>query len=257
MTIDELCVARKCRRGSSARILLVAVGCFVFQMAGSVVVAENAENVRRFMQEGILVSLEEPSLAIAVEDSFTFVGRHPITIRDVGAGERFVFVDAEHESIRRLFIVQFEGFLPGVDDFFWYDLSGSPVVANYPFRSNGYAFDIAESIAANPTGESAATQAFLGSNAYSVPDQWMMWRSLTVADKARKREVILFYVEDVESSGLTLTDLYTDDSATQAWINTQRNLEVRANNSFQLAELDENGDPVASTWSSIPNTFMQ
>ena len=62
-----------------------------------------------------------------------------------------VFVDAEESTIKRLLIVQFEGFLPAVDEYYRYNLSASPVVANYPFRSNAYAFDIVESIAANPT----------------------------------------------------------------------------------------------------------
>lgn len=228
-------------------LLLVSVGLFAAHSA----VAE------QFMQEDVLISAEEPSLAIAVENSFTFVGSHPITIGDVAAGERFVFVDADDSIIRRLFIIQFEGFLPGVDDHFRYNLSGRPVVAKYPFRSNGYAFDMAKEVAANPTRESAATHKFLQSKAYTIPDLWMMWRSLTVADKAKKKEIILFYVEDVESAGLTMTDLYADNSATQEWIDIQKNLEVRANMSFQLAELDEDSQPIPSTWSSIPNSFMQ
>jgi hypothetical protein len=82
-----------------------------------------------------------------------------------------------------------------------------------------------------------------------------MWRSLTVVDQARKKEVILFYLEAIESTGLTLADLYKDDAATDAWINIQKDLEVRANRSFQLTELDDLGKPITSAWSSIPNRF--
>lgn len=211
----------------------------------------------QFVRDGVLVSLQDPSLAIKVKDSFTFAGRHPFRIRDVAAGERFVFVDAEGDRINSLLIVQFEGFLSGVDDYYRYDLGGSPVVANYPFRSNGYAFDIVKAIAANPGSESAVTYSFLEAQAYTVPDQLMMWRSLTIADQARKKEVILFYLEAIESTGLTLADLYNDDAATDAWINIQRDLEVRANSSFQLTELDDSGKPNNLAWSSIPNRFAK
>ena len=130
-------------------------------------------------------------------------------------------------------------------------------IAAYPFRSNGYAFDIVASIAANPRSESAATYPFLQSKGYSVPDQWMMWRSLTVADQARSKEIILFYYEDVASTDLTLADLYNDDAATDAWINIQKDLEARANSSFRLTKLNAMGEPVTSAWSSIPNRFTR
>ena len=229
-------------------------GILFFQFAGC---SDEAEELERYMVDGVLISTNEPALAIEVVSPFTFLGRHQIEIGEIGAGERFVYVDAENEVIGRLLIVQFEGFLPGVDDFFRYDLSGKPVVANYPFRSNGYAFDMAESIAGNPSGEAAATNGFLESSGYDVPRFWMMWRSLTIADTAKKKEVIIFYVEDAESIGLTLADLYRDDKPTDAWLNTQRELEIRANSSFRLAEIDKAGRPVESTWSSIPSTVMQ
>ncbi len=209
------------------------------------------------MADGILVSRENPSLAIHISDEFEFVGRHSIVIRDVAAGERFVFAQANGGRIMKLLIIQFEGFLPGIDDLYRYDLTGSPVVAGYPFWSNGYAFNIVDAITANPQGESAATYPFLESRGLSVPDELLMWRSLTVADEARRKEMIIFYHESVHSTGLTLSDLYVDDRATEAWIEIQKDLEVRANSSFQLTELDDAGNPEVSGWSSIPNQFMK
>ena len=229
-------------------------GFLFFQFLGC---ANTAVEPKRYLLDGVLISTKEPALAIEVVSPFTFLGRHPVAIGEIGTGERFVFVDAENEVVGRLLIVQFEGFLPGVDDFFRYDLSGKPVVAKYPFRSNGYAFDMAESVSRNPTGEAAATSTFLKSNGYDVPRFWMMWRSLTIADEAKKKEVIIFYVEDAESIGLPLADLYRDDSPTDAWLNIQRKLEIQANSSFRLAEIDKTGRPDGSTWSSIPSTVVQ
>lgn len=233
--------------------VLAAVGCLCLQMcSSSVLLAADTESTHQYFRDSLLISRHEPSLAIDVHDSFVFVGRHPIRIRDVAAGERFVFVDATENRIQRLFIVQFEGFLPGIDDFYRYDLTGNPVVANYPFRSNGYAFDIVDAIATNPKSESAITYPYLESKGYSVPRHWMQWRSLTVVDKARSKEMILFYVEDAGTTGMPLSDFYEDDTATAEWNAIQNELEVRANDSFRLTGLDENGDPVNSTWSSIP-----
>lgn len=229
--------------------LLVPAVFLACQLTGFAAAADESE---QFVQDDVLISLHEPALAISVDAAFTFVGSHPISIRDVGAGERFVFVEATDKAIRRLFIAQFEGFLPGVDDYFRYDLTGKPVVAGYPFRSNAYAFDLSESIASNPTGESASTHRFLRAKGYSVPNQWMMWRSLTIADAQKKKELILFYVEDAASTGLTVADFYAGDSVTKEWVEIQEGLKTRANRAFQVAELDEHGRPIASTWSFIP-----
>lgn len=219
--------------------------------------AVDSENPNQYMSEGILISRAEPSLAIDVVDDFEFVGRHPFAIRQVAAGERFVFVKAETRRIQKLLIVQFEGFLPGVDDFYRYDLTGKPIVAGLPFRSNGYAFNIVESAAANPESESAATYPFLEDKGFSVPDELMMWRSLTVADKARRKEMIIFYLEDVKAAGLALANLYVDDAATEVWIGIQEGLEKKANDSFRLTALDDEGIPISSGWSAIPNQFRK
>jgi len=213
------------------------------------------ENPNQLVVDGILVSSDEPALAIKVDEKFKYVGRHPIRIRDVAAGERFIFTQANGTSIEKLFIVQFEGFLDGIDNHYRYDLSKQPVIAGYPFRSNGYAFNIIEAIAENPGGESAATRPFLQSKGYSVPDELTMWRSLTVVDEARKKEVIIYYLEDLKTTNLSLAQLYKNDQATAEWMEIQKELEVRANESFQLTTVNDAGEPKLSEWESIPNRF--
>lgn len=242
----------------STGFMFVANACLIMSLSTSTIAnASEASDMNQFMTDGVLISREDPSLAIDVADEFEFVGRHPFTIRDVAAGERFVFVQAEDHQVQKLLMVQFEGFLPGIDNFYRYDLSTMPVVANYPFRSNGYAFNIVEDMIANPKSESAATYPFLESKGYSVPNELMMWRSLTVADDARSKEMIIFYIEDVKSAGLTLADLYVDDAETDVWIKIQKDLEFRANDAFRITELDDSSRPVQSEWSSIPNRFME
>lgn len=214
------------------------------------------DRVPRFVDNGVLISADKPALAIAVDESFVFVGRHPVRIRDVAAGERFVFVAADHNRAERLLIMQFEGFLPGIDNQYRYDLSESPVVAGYPFRSNGFAFNMASAVAANPGDEAAGTYEFLHDHGYVSPADWMMWRSLTVGGEAKRDELIIFYVEGADAKGLTLGDLYSDDAETDTWRNIQRELEIRANLSFRLAPLNHLGRPETDAWATIPNRFV-
>ena len=206
----------------------------------------------RHVIDNVLISPGRPPLAIRVDPAFSYLGRHPIRIRDVAGGERHVFIDAEDGKAKRLVVMQFEGFLHGVDNQYRYDLSRSPVVAGFPFRSNGFAFDMAESLRQNPSGEAAATHAFLTARGLEVPRHWMMWRSLTVADPDRRHELIIFYVEDAQSHDLTIDDLYQDDQETEVWLNLQRQLETAANRVFELAPLNDAGKPRRGSWVSIP-----
>lgn len=219
----------------------------------------SADDTSRPVNDNIVLSSTNPSLAIKIDESLSFLGRHPIRIRDVAAGERIVFADTDGTKVRRLFILQFEGFLPGIDGYYRYDLSASPVVAGYPFRSNGFAFNLAASLENEPGGEAADTGRFLVAQGLEAPRDWAMWRSLTVTDVARRNELILFYVEDAADHGLTLAEIYEPGTfrATPAWIRLQAEMEQRANAAFQLTTIGADGKPEESEWQSVPNRFQR
>ena len=219
--------------------------------------AISQDDIERLVEDNLLVSTGLPRIAVGVDESLQYIGRHPIRIGEVAAGERFVFADRDSGKVSRLFIAQLEGFLPGVDDEYRYDLSNSPVVAGYPFRSNAYAFNFNESVRNEPTKESASTSRFLAEKGLTAPTVWMMWRSLTVAGDDRRHEMILFYIEGVEENDLTLDDLYQDGSSTERWRDIQQDLERRANESFRLAELDSSNQPIDSTWAEIPHRYRK
>lgn len=203
-------------------------------------------------QRNIVTSSRDPALSIKVDLSLDYLGRHTIKIRDVASGERLIFADVQGGKAERLFILQFEGFNEGIDDAYRYDLSTSPEVAGYPWRSNAYAFNMADSIKNNPTAESASTAAFLEAQDIAYPEDWMMWRSLTVTTEDRRNELILFYIEDLAAAGASLNDLYDENGdSTEYWRGLMPDLEYRANTSFMLSEPDQ------ANWQTIPRYFDQ
>lgn len=206
-------------------------------MPGSSAVGEPVGVAERRIVENTVVSEHDPALAIRVDPELAYLGRHAIRIRDVAAGERIVFVEHSAGDVKRMLILQYEGFLPGIDEQYRYNLSNSPVVAGYPFRSNAFAFDLAISRRQNPGGESVDTARFLEAKGLTFPNIWMMWRSLTVTDPARRNELIIFYVEAPENEQLTIADIYdpATDRSTKFWRGFTSGLERRANAAFQLA----------------------
>lgn len=208
----------------------------------------------RTVDGNVVISRHAPSLAIRVDDSIHYAGRHPIRIRDAAAGERLVFVDHAQGKVNRMLILQFEGFLPGVEHSYQYDLSRSPIVAGYPFRSNPYAFNLDQSRANAPGAEPAATARFLERKGITPPKVWIMWRSLTVEPPERRDELIIFYVEDAGDHGVELSDIYDPetDRSTPFWRDFSVGLEQRANAAFELAKLAVDKGSIEAPWQSIP-----
>ncbi|MBO6503937.1 MAG: hypothetical protein JJ850_17030 [Kordiimonadaceae bacterium] len=224
---------------------------FSFSVAGS---------DRPQVSGNIVVSKSNPSLAIKVKANIPFLGRHPIRIRDVAAGERFVFADVDGGHVNRMVILQFEGFLPNVPEAkYQYNFEGRPVVAGYPIRSNPFSFDLPKSRLENPGGESSDTALFLESLGLEPPKTWMMWRSLTAELPERRDELIIFYVENGDLVDVDISMIYdpVTDQSTDFWREFMVGLERRANATFQLAEPGPRALHDDYQWRSVPHLLSE
>ena len=203
------------------------------------------------VEGNVLTSSAEPSLAIRISASFEYAGVHGFDIRGVAGGTRHVWVDEHKGVIRRLFIVQLEGFYPDSGGQYHYDLSSSPEVAGYRWRSNGYAFDLSKARRESPGNESSVTARLLQEKGYEVPGLIMMWRSLTVVNEARTQEVILFLMESADRPGFGLDQLYVDDEDTPIWKSIQARMEHDFHDLIELSRLDST-DQRPRAWERIP-----
>jgi hypothetical protein len=192
----------------------------------------------RFVDKHELVSSDLPALRIRVDSAFRFIGVVPFRIRDVAQGERFVFVDAEGKSVRRLVIAQFEAMLSASNETYNYSFAGAQVIAGYRFRQNPFAFSHAAAVAENPNGEAALTVAFLTERGYQVGNEVMSIRYLTVPDSARRHELIIFYIEPLAPTGARLDQLYVGDVETPLWESLAGELAARAEAAFDVLPIE-------------------
>ena len=211
----------------------------------------NVSAEERIVVDNVLISPSEPGLAIRVGKSFNYVGVHDFDIRGIAGGTRHVWLDEVDGTVRRLFIVQLEGYYPGNGGQYHYDLSKSPEVAGYRWRSNGFAFDLTESRRETPDNESSITAEFLTSRGYKLPELILMWRSLTVVNEARTHEAILFLMESGDRHGPGLGDIYHEDEGTELWKTIQIRMEQDFHELIELSPLDAAGDN-AGAWDRIP-----
>lgn len=204
-------------------------------VALAALLANFAAAQKRAVRGKILLSDALPKIEIKLKGDFRYVGKFAFKIREVAAGERFVFVEADkNKRVQKLFIAQFEGFLPGVPETYNYRFDGALEFGKHKFRQNTFAYSNRESERENPENEGALTAKFLRRKGFSIEDEFMMSRFVTVPDAERRHELILFYIENVGPTGHRLNDFYRGDGETEIWRKISEDLTKRSLQSFEI-----------------------
>jgi hypothetical protein len=146
-----------------------------------------------------MTSTALPAIVIDVAEPFRYIGKFPFTIGDIASGERLVFVDADGKNVKRLFVMQFESFLPTSTEIYRYDFSNAMILGGHRFRHNLGRYRTSELRAARPGNEAALTHDFLAARGYTLADDLLMSRFVTLGSEDRKSELILFYIETAKS----------------------------------------------------------
>ena len=192
----------------------------------------------RTVEKQTLISTELPKIAITVDPAFKYIGKFDFVLKEIAKGERYVFVDADRgKKIKRLFIAQFEGFIPGNSHTYNYRFDNAELMAGHKFRQNTFAYSNLESERDAPAAEAALTAKFLRDRGYKLEDELMMSRFLTVPDAERRNELILFYLENASTTGKNIADFYADDEETTVWKNISVGLTARSREAFKVSSI--------------------
>ncbi|UOY05115.1 hypothetical protein L0P88_14305 [Muricauda sp. SCSIO 64092] len=189
------------------------------------------KGLKRLVEANVLTSNELPKIEIKVENEFRFMGQFDFEIlassdeypedmqgKAVAAGERYIFAQVnENRSVDKLFIVQFEGFLPENDFIYNYNFSTADSIGGNRYRHNTWFYDSKKLAQENPNEEGAKTRAFLEGKGYVLEDEFMMSRFVGLASEDRKNEIIIFYLEMLnKTTGISLEEYENSISAEKA-----------------------------------------
>jgi hypothetical protein len=190
---------------------------------------------KREVRGKAIISDALPKIKVKLHGNFKYIGKFDFRIRDIAAGQRYVFAEVDKKKrVQRLFIAQFEGFLPGVSETYNYRFDNALNFGTHKFRHNTYAFSNQENERENPENEGALTSKFLREKGYTFEDEFMMSRFVTVPDAERKHELILFYMENVSKTGHRLSEFYNGEEETEIWKTISKGLKERSLQSFKV-----------------------
>src|SRR5256884_2971265 len=140
--------------------------------------AKTKSNQMRRVKRQVLTSTSLPPIRIKFDKSFVYVGSQMFILYDRAQVEQHFFVDADKQRrIKRMYMVQFEGYLPNINATYDYpvtktiNLGGQTYIVNAESISN-----VSAALKQNPQSDVARAASLLESKGYRVSESIMFQR---------------------------------------------------------------------------------
>jgi hypothetical protein len=197
--------------------------------------SQTAQGPTRSVKDRVLTSTEMPAVRLEFDKEFKYAGGHDFILYDVARAEQHFFVEADKQGrIKRLYWIQFEGYLPDNTNSYKYKVNKSVNIGGLDFIADAYARNIKTS-PGRPDSDGSRARAFLESKGYRwSSDEILSQRLVHLVDEAKRNELMIIYAEDLSGLGLTAVDLATGGSAAARWDEISKGLLDRALNGMKL-----------------------
>lgn len=181
-------------------LLLFISACFL-QPSDSALsqAARNAKPEQtRLVKRQVLTSTSLPSIRLKFDDDFKYAGTQKFILYEKAQVEQFFFVDADSQrQIKRMYMVQFEGYLPGVDASYNYPVTETVTLGGETYIVNAETVpNVSTVLKQNPESDSARAASFLESKGYRMSESIRFERFVRLVDEAKRNELILVYIEE-------------------------------------------------------------
>lgn len=142
-----------------------------------------------------LVSSEAPAVRIELAEGFRYVGGQRFVLYHVADAEQHLFVDVDASGlVRRLYWLQFEGYLPGKDG--RYEYEGETVMLG-PLTFVGNSAARSTTSEPRPGSDGARIRELLRAKGYRLPPEMLWQRLVHLTDESKRRELMIIYMEDL------------------------------------------------------------
>ena len=190
----------------------------------------------RTVKDRVLTSTQLPAVQIEFAEPFKYAGGHSFVLYEVANAEQHFFVDAEKDGrVKRMYWVQFEGYLPSNTHSYDYKSPKSVNIGGLDFFADAYARNIKAS-AGRPDSDGHRARAFLASKGYRLgSDEVISQRLVHLIDEAKRNELMIIYLEDLSSMKLTAADLAKGGKAAGQWEAISAGLLERATKNMKLS----------------------
>lgn len=155
-----------------------------------------------------LISPSVPSIRIKFGKAFKYVGSQSFILYESAQVEQYFFVAADNNRIKRMFMVQFESYLPNNAYTYDYKISNTVNLGGLDFMYNPSVVNVPSFRKQYPNSDAGRAAAFLEGKGYSLAGEDIMFeRFIRLVDETRRHELLIIYYENLSGTGLTAADL--------------------------------------------------
>ncbi len=210
-----------------------------------------AQEPLRYIEDSVFISDAAPPLRMIVDEAFQYIGYTQFILKDVAHVDRHYFVVTRGSIVNKMIVLQFEGFLGGVDNIYRGGIPTSQLaggdyrytdqfvrLGDADYVHNTWAFDHAANARDNPGAESGKTLELLQARGLRLADELIMSRYMRVVGADRRKELIIFYIETLRLSGHSLEEFPEDGPPTEAYDVLSAAVSRRALRSFAILPQD-------------------
>jgi hypothetical protein len=197
--------------------------------------ADAAQQPIRTVKGQIISSPEKPAGRLEFDKGFKYVGTQDFILYNVARAEQHFFVDADKDGrIKRMYWVQFEGYLPSNTNTYRYRVNKTANIGGLEFIADAAARNI-KSNQGRPDSDGARARTFLESKGYRMASDDVLWQRLVhLMGDPKRDELMIIYMEDLSGTGLTAADLGPDGKAAAQWEGMASGLLDRATKGLKI-----------------------
>ena len=208
-----------------AIVALAAVGLFVAPA-----------RAQRSVEGRTLISRAMPPVRIKFGKEFKYVGTQSFVLYGNAQVEQHFFLDADGGRIRRLFMVQFEGYLPTNTHTYDYQIKDTVKLGGLDFMYDTQVGSVSAFRKQYPDSDAARAVSFLEGKGYQPDGMDVVFqRYIRLVDEAKRNELLIVYYENLNGTGLTAADL-SDDARAADRERVYREVQKRALKSFKVSQ---------------------
>lgn len=190
----------------------------------------------RSVQGQVLSSTGMPAIRLKFNQDFKYIGSQDFILYDVARAEQHFFVDADKQGrIRRLYWVQFEGYLPSNTNTYRYKANKTVNIGGFDFIADSYA----RNTKTNPgraDSDGSRARAYLEKQGYHMmSDEVLSQRLVHLVDEEKRNELMIIYLEAMSGVGISAADFAPGGSAAARWEVVAKGLLERATYGIEIS----------------------
>ena len=185
----------------ASRLRLILLACCIAWPGAALAQAQMKPPVRTVKGQ-VLTSSSLPSIRLKFDNHFKYAGTQRFVLYGRSQAEQFFFVDADKSGqIRRMYLVQFEGYLPNTNATYDYAVTETVALQGQTYIVNSASVpSVSDLLKQEPESDAARAVEFLKRKGLHMHDSIKYRRFVRLVDDAKRNEFIFVYIEDASTA---------------------------------------------------------